>query len=129
MEIKGKTVNFFKLTKICGTCLSKNKSHGTVKLLTTDGVVEVRFGKEYFSIFDRTIKLPGTDGKMHIAESSWFDRGSLIMVQGIRSGDQFIAKKYKNSGSPHRLYKITEVKSDGDILLTSERVQGESDGE
>ena len=51
------------------------------------------------------------------------------MVQGIRSGDQFIAKKYKNSGSPHRLYKITEVKSDGDILLTSERVQGESDGE
>ena len=129
MEIKGKTVNFFKLTKICGTCLSKNKSHGTVKLLTTDGVVEVRFGKEYFSIFDRTIKLPGADGKMHIAESSWFDRGSLIMVQGIRSGDQFIAKKYKNSGSPHRLYKITEVKNDGDILLTSERVQGETDGE
>ena len=66
---------------------------------------------------------------MHIAESSWFDRGSLIMVQGMRSGDQFIAKKYKNSGSPHRLYKMTEVKDDGDILLTSERVQGESDGE
>ena len=81
------------------------------------------------NVFDRTIKLPGADGKMHIAESSWFDRGSLIMVQGMRSGDQFIAKKYKNSGSPHRLYKITEVKDDGDILLTSERVQGESDGE
>lgn len=52
-EKGGKTINLFKLTKICGTCIAKNKNKATVTLLTCDGVVNVRFNKSYFSMFDK----------------------------------------------------------------------------
>lgn len=120
MNVRGKEIKLFKLTKICGTCISKNKAHGTVKILTTNGIVDVRFGKEYFSLFDRTIKLPTLDGKNKVADESWFNRGSLIMVTGIRNGDMFIAKTYKSTNS-HKLYKIEEIDKNGDIIVRSER--------
>lgn len=124
---RDKQIKLFKLDRICGTCISKNKSHATIKLLTLEGVVEVRFGKEYFSLYDRVIKVPAGDGKMKIGEHSWFDRGNLLMVQGIRTGDQFVAKKYKNSLYPHRLYRITSIENNGDITLQSERLQGDAE--
>ena len=46
------------------------------------------------------------------------------MVQGFRSGDQFIAKSYANSIG-HTLYKIISIDNQGDLTLTSERIQGD----
>ena len=120
----GKTVNIFKLHKICGTCIAKNKTKSTVTLLTREGVVEVKFRKEYFSLFDKQISERGADGVKHVVEKSWFNRGSMIVVQGIRSGDNFVAKKYNSSGG-HQLYKIDEVFDNGDIRLRSTRYQGD----
>jgi DNA polymerase-3 subunit alpha len=120
----GKTVNIFKLHKICGTCIAKNKTKSTVTLLTREGVVEVKFRKEYFSLFDKQISERGADGVKHVVEKSWFNRGSMIVVQGIRSGDNFVAKKYNSSGG-HQLYKIDEVFGNGDIRLRSTRYQGD----
>ena len=119
-----KTVNLFKLHKICGTCIAKNKVKGTVTLLTREGVVEVKFRKEYFSLFDKQISERGADGVKHVVEKSWFNRGSIIVIQGIRNGDSFIAKKYNSTGG-HQLYKIDEVYPNGDIKLRSTRYQGE----
>ena len=119
----GKVINLFKLSKICGTCIAKNKSKGVVTLLTTDGVVPVKFRKEYFSMFDKQISEKKPDGTKKVIEKSWFNRGSMIVVQGMRSGDNFVAKKYASSGG-HQLYKITEVLEDGDIVLQTERYQG-----
>ena len=113
----------FKLFKICGTCIAKNKVKGTVTLLTTDGVVEVKFRKEYFSLFDKQISERDCDGVKHVVEKSWFNRGSMIIVQGYRSGDNFIPKKYATTGG-HQLYKIEEVKSNGDLILRDSRYQG-----
>ena len=120
-NFNGKEVPIFKLSKICGTCIAKNKVKSTVKLLTTDGVVEVKFNKEYFSLYDRTIKATKADGKNYIAEESWFNKGNKIMVTGIRSDDQFIVKKYKNTPG-HRLYKINDINENGDLILQGERV-------
>ena len=119
----GKEINIFKLNKICGTCIAKDKAKGTVTLLTPTGVVTVKFRKEYFAMFDKQISELGADGKKHVQEKSWFNRGSMIVVQGIRSGDQFITKKYASSGG-HQLYKITEVFPNGEIALQTERYQG-----
>lgn len=119
----GKEINIFKLSKICGTCIAKDKAKGTVTLLTPTGVVTVKFRKEYFAMFDKQISELGADGKKHVIEKSWFNRGSMIVVQGIRSGDQFITKKYASSGG-HQLYKITEVFPNGEIALQTERYQG-----
>jgi hypothetical protein len=48
----------------------------------------------------------------------------------MRSGDAFVSKKYASSGG-HQLYKITEVFSNGEIALQTERYQGgiEENGE
>ena len=122
----GKTINIFKLNRICGTCIAKNKAKSTVTLLTTDGVVNVKFRKEYFSLFDKQISVRGADGVKHVVEKSWFNRGSMIVVTGIRSGDDFISKKYASTGG-HQLYKIDEIREDGSLVLRDGRYQGEEE--
>ena len=117
----------FKLYKICGTCLAKRKEKGQVTILTNDGnVVTVKFRKEYFSLFDKQISEKRPDGTKKVLERSWFNRGSLIMVQGFRSGDSFIPKKYSSSIG-HQLYKIDSIDEIGNLTLRSERYQGEED--
>lgn len=119
----GKEIPLFELTKIAGTCISKNKNKSTVTLLTTSGVVEVKFRKEYFALFDKQISERGDDGKKHIIEKSWFNRGNMIIVNGMRSGDNFICKKYASTAG-HQLYKITSIDKDGNVTLQDARYQG-----
>ena len=119
----GKEINLFKLHKICGTCIAKNKTKGSVSILTTSGVVNVRFRKEYFSLFDKQISERGADGVKHVKEKSWFNRGSMIAVTGIRSGDDFIPKKYASTIG-HQLYKIISIDNKGDLVLQTERYGG-----
>ena len=119
----GKEVKMFVLSKIAGTCIAKNKNKSTVTLLTVDGVVEIKFRKEYFSLFDKQISERGEDGKKHVLERSWFNRGSMIVVLGMRSDDMFIVKKYASS-SGHQLYKIDEIDKDGNLTLRNERMKG-----
>lgn len=127
---KGNDIPLFKLTKIAGTCIDKNKTKSTVTLLTTTGVVEVKFRKEYFALFDKQISERGEDGKKHVIERSWFNRGNMIIVNGMRSGDNFICKKYASTVG-HQLYRINQVNDDGTVLLQDARYQGgieEEDG-
>ena len=121
----GKTINLFKLTKICGTCIAKNKDKGYVTLLTPEGVVTVKFRKEYFSMFDKQISEKNPDGTKTVKEKSWFKRGSMIIVQGMRSGDNFISKKYASNGASHQLYKIKSIDEKGEIVLQTERYKGD----
>lgn len=126
--IKGKQIPIFKLHKICGTCIAKNKTKSIVTLLTTTGVVNVKFRKEYFSLFDKQISERGADGVKHVVEKSWFNRGNKIVVMGIRSGDNFVSKKYAASGG-HQLYRISEISADGQLTLQDTRYKGEADEE
>ena len=119
----GKTINILKLSKICGTCIAKNKNKNIVTLLTPEGVVNIKFRKEYFSLFDKQISIRLSDGKKKVMEKSWFNRGNMIIVQGFRSGDNFIPKKYASSEG-HQLYKIDSVDEYGDLTLKTERYQG-----
>jgi DNA polymerase-3 subunit alpha len=119
----GKEIHIFKLHRICGTCIAKNKTKGTVTILTTTGVVNVKFRKEYFSLFDKQISERGADGVKHVVEKSWFNRGNMIVVTGIRSGDDFVSKKYASTGG-HQLYKIDSILEDGELRLKDSRYQG-----
>lgn len=119
-----KQINIFKLNKICGTCIAKNKTKSIVTLLTTSGVVNVKFRKEYFSLFDKQISEKQEDGTKKVREKSWFNRGNMIIVMGIRSGDDFISKKYASSNG-HQLYKIDKINEDGSLEIRSDRYQGE----
>jgi DNA polymerase-3 subunit alpha len=119
----GKTINLFKLSRICGTCIAKDKNKSTVTLLTPEGVVTVKFRKDYFSMFDKQISERNPDGTKTVMEKSWFNRGNMIMVQGFRSGDNFVPKKYASSGG-HQLYKIDSIDKQGDLILKTDRYQG-----
>ena len=124
----GKTINLFKLYKICGTCIAKDKNKATVSLLTPTGVVNVKFRKEYFALFDKQISVKQSDGTKKVLEKSWFNRGNMIMVQGFRRGDEFVPKKYASSGG-HQLYHIDEIYDNGDIALRHTRLAGEEEDE
>lgn len=119
----GKDIHIFKLHRICGTCIAKNKIKSTVTLLTTTGVVNVKFRKEYFSLFDKQISERQADGTKKIVEKSWFNRGNMIVVTGIRSGDDFVSKKYASTGG-HQLYKIDKILSNQELTLKDSRYQG-----
>ena len=120
----GKTINLFKLYRICGTCIAKDKNKSTVTVLTPEGVVNVKFRKEHFALYDKQISEKNPDGTKTVKEKSWFNRGKMVIVQGFRSGDNFIPKKYASS-SGHTLYQISSIDKQGDLVLKTERYQGE----
>lgn len=115
-EIKGKRVPIFKIHRIYGTVLDRDKMKKLVTLLTPEGVVTVKIFGEVFNIYDRQISEKGVDGKKHVKEKSTFARGNKIVVCGIRDGDSFRAKKYKTT--PYHLCElIEEVYPDGKIKM------------
>ena len=122
----GKTINLFKIHKICGTCIAKNKAKGHVTLLTPSGVVTVKLRKEQFALYDKQVSMKNEDGTKKILEKSWFNRGNMIIVQGIRSGDNFIGKRYTSTPG-HTLYHIDEIDKYGDLVLRDKRYQGDTE--
>ena len=115
----GNNIPIYKLYRIMGTVISKDDTKSTVTLLTTTGVVTVKFTREYYSMFKKQISQIGADGKKHVIEKSWFSKGNKLMVTGFRRDDMFIGKTYAST-STHQLYKITDV-VDGNIKLQHER--------
>lgn len=99
--------------------LAKDDRKCSVFLLTTTGVVNVKFTREYYSMFKKQISQIMPDGKKKVMEKGWFKRGNMLLITGFRRDDQFVGKTYKNTPG-HQLYKIIEVK-DGDIKLQHER--------
>lgn len=122
ITIKGKQIPLFKIRRIMGTVLDKNKTKKTVTLLTTDGVVIVKIFGDVFTHYDRQISEKGADGKKHVIERSWFSRGNKIIVTGIRIEDSFIAKKYSRT-SYHLVELIENINSDGSIEVRGERAE------
>ena len=101
IPIKGKMVPIFKLDRIAGTVLDRDKSKKIVTLLTEEGVVTVKiYG--VFQAYDKQISERGADGKKHVIRKSEFKRGNKIVITGIRDGDsEFRAKVYKNTPFHH----------------------------
>ena len=121
----GKQIPIYKTHKIIGTVISKNDNRSSISLLTTEGVVNVKFTKEYFAMFGRQISEKQEDGTKKVMEKGWFQRGTKVMCTGFRRDDMFVTKTYKHTPT-HQLYKITNITEDGDIELTHDRYgQGE----
>ena len=120
----GHQIPIYKTNRIMGTVLAKNDNKSSIILLTTTGVVTVKFTRDYYAMFKKQISQVQADGKKKVIEKSWFKRGNKLMITGIRRDDMFIAKTYKSTNS-HQLYKIDEVIGT-EIKLRHERMS--SDG-
>lgn len=122
LTIKGRQIPIFKLYRIAGTVLDKDKNKKTVTLLTTDGVITVKIYGQVYSYYDKQISERGADGKKHVIEKSFLSRGNKIIVTGIRQTDGFLAKKY--SRTPYHLVElITDIDETGAIKVKGERME------
>ena len=122
IPIKGKQVPIFRLRRIAGTVLDRDKAKKTVQLLTPTGVVSVKiYGA--FEAYDRQISVKGPDGKKHIIEKSMFTRGNKIIVTGIRQEDSFIAKVYQRTPW-HRVEQIIGLNGDR-LIIKADRSEGD----
>ena len=92
----GQNIPLFKLSFIAGTVIGKNKNKHIVALLTDSGVVNVKIWDAQFTKYDKQISIKLDTGKKKIIERSWFSRGNKLLLCGIRRGDNFIPKIYKN---------------------------------
>ena len=112
-------IPIFKLTRIIGTVLAKNDTKNSIILLTTTGVVNVKFTRDYYAMFKKQISQIQADGSKKVIEKSWFKRGNKLMITGFRRDDTFVAKTYANTES-HQLYIIDEIIGDS-IKIRHER--------
>ena len=122
----GKQIPIFKTFKIIGTVIAKNDNKATVTILTTSGVVNVKFTKDYFAMFSRQISEKQEDGSKKVMEKGWFKRGAKILVTGFRRDDMFVAKSYKHTPT-HQLYKIEVTNGGQDMELSHDRYGMESE--
>ena len=114
----------FKINQICGTVLDRNTSKHIVTLLTEFGVVDCKYQKGQFSHYDKRLSMIDEEtGKSKVVENSWFKRGNLLFVRGIRDGSQFRVKTYKNGLYEHSTGLIEKVYDDGIVLTKEERTQ------
>ena len=116
----GKDIPIYKTHKIIGTVIGKNDARSSVDLLTTDGVVNVKFTKEYFAMIGRQISEVQEDGTRKVKEKGWTTRGTKLLINGFRREDTFVAKAYK-SNNTHTVYKILHLDKNGELDLTHTR--------
>lgn len=119
--INGKDIPLYKLHRICGTVLSKNKNKNTVSILTTSGVVNVKIWNNQFVKYDKQISEKTPEGKKKVIEKSWFSRGNKIAFVGIRRGDVFIPKIYKNSAWSEPINLIVKIDEDKNLFFQRTR--------
>lgn len=99
------------LSLIAGTVLGKDVYKHTVTILTTDGVVDLKFQNEQFAKYNRVIS-EVQDGVKRVLEKSWFVKGTLVLVKGFKSGETFRVKQIE---------KILEIAPNGRIKSTKYR--------
>jgi len=117
-----KQIPKYKIVRLAGTVIDKNKDKHMVSLLTTTGVVTLKFNKGQFLHYDKAISSVNDKGDKTTDEKSWFARGNKILVCGYRSENQFRVYKYVDSTYKHCCHLITEIFEDGTIAATTERV-------
>lgn len=119
----GKEIPIFELNRICGTVIDKNKTKNIVTLLTDTGVVNMKIYRAQFSKYDKQISVKNEiTGKKTIIERSWFQRGNKLMVVGIRRGNNFVPKLYKNNRKfDYPIELITSIDEDGTVEVAGER--------
>lgn len=117
-------IPIFKTNRIIGTVIAKDDLHSSFSLLTPLGsVVTVRLNKDYFAKYNRRISELNEEGVKKVKEAGWLQKGTLVMLNGIRRGDSFVTKNYAQDrkAGKHQLCKITQIWEDGTIEFTNRR--------
>ena len=113
----------YKIHRIAGTVIDKDKNKSIITLLTLDGVVSVKIWKNQYAEWDKQIFEKDADGTKHVLEKSFFTRGNKLIITGIKRDNCFMPKKYKDTEYP-LFEKIIELDDRGFITESAtERVE------
>ena len=118
--IKGKSIPKMKLSSIAGTVIDKNKPKSIVTIATKEAVVDVKFYKQQFAKFAHESDLQPGDEGYKPNEEDFLKKGNHLVITGIKRGDMFVPKVYKNTGIQAVLKaeiqdgKFIEFKAKGD---------------
>ena len=120
-EYKGRSIPIYDFKTICGTVLDKSSYKHTIVLLTPTGVVNVKCVAEQYSKYDKQLsQLNEETGEKKVIERSWFKRGTKLIVNGFRSGDQFMARS-RQSEDIYAFYKVLDIDDSGLLNITRYR--------
>lgn len=122
---EAKAMPKFKISRIAGVVLDNNSAHHSISLLTPHGVVTVKFSKGQFAFYNKQIsaQLDKNSDKKTVLEKSWFGRGKLLCLHGVRRGDMFVPMVYSDTIYKHTVNLIKEIYEDGRMLLQAERIK------
>ena len=96
--IKGKNIPKMRIYAIAGTVIDKDKVKGIVSVQTPEGIIDVKVYKDLFATMVNVISNVDEQGNKVIIEDSFFEKGTHLLIHGIKRGVTFIPKVYKNTG-------------------------------
>lgn len=113
----------YKITRLAGTIIDKDKDKHMLTLLTTHGVVTCKLNKGQYLYYDRQINEIDNKGKKTRVEKSWFTRGNNILICGHRDDNLFRVHKYADTVYTHCVCLISDIHDDGTIETITERAE------
>ena len=95
--IKGKSIPQLKLHSIFGTVIDKDRQKSIVTLATEDAVVDVKLYKQQFARYIQESHYDENDENYTANEENFFEKGTHLVITGIKRGDMFLPKTYKKT--------------------------------
>lgn len=111
----------FKTYMIAGTVVNKDKKKRLVHISTQYGVVGVKYSEGVFTNYDKKI-IDIRENEKELLDPSWFDKGTRLIIQGYRRGEQFTAKAYEKNLYNHTTMKIFGQKEHLKIQTEKKRI-------
>ena len=120
---KPKAIPKYNISRIAGTVVQTDNNHHSIALVTTHGLVNIKFSKGHYAFYNKRISQIGENGKKTTIEDSWLKRGNKLLVSGYRRGEQFIPWTYNDTIYRHRINLIENINEDGTLKLKAERAK------
>ena len=94
--INGKSIPQLKLYTIFGTVIDKDRQKSIVTLATEDAVVDIKLYKQQFARYIQESQFEDEDSSTS-NEENFFEKGTHLAITGVKRGDMFVPKTYKNT--------------------------------
>lgn len=103
--INGKSIPKMVLYTIAGTVIDKDRVKSIVTLSTPEGVIDVKLYKQQFAKYVHESKVDEDDENYEHNEENFLEKGTHLLITGVKRGDMFVPKVYKNTRM-EVIYKI-----------------------
>lgn len=93
-NIQGKVFPRYNIRHIIGTVLDSDKMKHLITLSTPEGITMVKIFRAQYAKYDQVVSHMH-EGVKVIDEESFFKKGTFLLVSGIKRGEYFMPKVYK----------------------------------